>query len=149
MPASVRVIPRLFLVFLLLAIARLSVAADREWSAYLGDKSASHYSTLAQITPANVAQLAVAWTWQAGDARPGSSQIQCNPLMVDGVLYATTAQLKLAALDAATGRELWRFEPFEPNGVNLGWPTGPRVTIGAFYLDQGVGCRRSMPAPAG
>ena len=146
MPASVRVIPRLFLVFLLLSIARLSVAADREWSAYLGDKSASHYSTLAQITPANVAQLAVAWTWQAGDARPGSSQIQCNPLMVDGVLYATTAQLKLAALDAATGRELWRFEPFEPNGVNRGlayWAEGDdrRILFGSGRWLQAVDAR--------
>lgn len=145
-PASVRLIRHVIFVFLLLTGIRLSAAAGREWPAYLGDKSASHFSTLAKITPANVAQLAVAWTWQAGDVRPGSSQIQCNPLIVDGVLYATTAQLKLAALDAATGRELWRFEPFEPNGVNRGlayWAEGDdrRILFGSGRWLQAVDAR--------
>jgi quinoprotein glucose dehydrogenase len=108
-------------------LAHLFAAAGRDWSAYLGDKAASHYSTLAQITPGNVQQLQVAWTWQGGEARPNTSQIQCNPLMIDGVLYATNAQMKLVALDAGTGRELWRFAPAEPNGVNRGlayWADG-------------------------
>lgn len=118
-------------------------AAGKDWAAYLGDKSASHYSTLAQITPENVSQLQVAWTWHAGDARPDTSQIQCNPLVIDGVVYATTAQLKLAALDARTGRELWRFEPLEPNGVNRGlayWAEGDdrRILFGAGHWLQAV-----------
>ena len=103
-----------------LSLPPLEAAAGREWPAYLGDKAASHYSTLTQITPANVPQLEVAWTWRAGDARPDTSQIQCNPLVIDGVLYATTPQMKLVALDARNGHELWRFEPAEANGVNRG-----------------------------
>ena len=103
-------------------------AADKNWPTYLGDKSASHYSTLSQITPENVNQLEIAWTWNAGDAPEGDqTQIQCNPLVIDGVLYGTTPKLKLFALEAATGRELWRFEPQEPNGVNRGvafWTDG-------------------------
>ena len=95
-------------------------AAGRDWPVYLGDKAASHYSTLEQITPANVAGLQPAWTWHAGDARPDVSQIQCNPLVIDGMLYATTAQVNVVALEAATGRELWRFVPAEANGVNRG-----------------------------
>ncbi len=121
-------VPRAALLLALsLAISPLHAAAGREWSAYLGDKAASHYSTLTQITPANVPQLEMAWTWRAGDARPDTSQIQCNPLVIDGVLYATTAQMKLVALDARNGHELWRFEPADANGVNRGlafWAEG-------------------------
>ncbi len=72
----------------------------------MGDKAASHYSTLAQITADNVKQLQVAWTWRGNGARPDTSQIQCNPLIIDGVLYATTARMNVISLEAATGREL-------------------------------------------
>ncbi len=118
-------------------------AAGKDWSVYLGDKGASHYSELTQITPGNVADLQVAWTWHGGDARPDTSQIQCNPLIIDGVMYATTPQLKLAALDARTGKELWRFEPFEANGVNRGlayWADGDdrRILFGAGHWLQAV-----------
>jgi len=98
----------------------LHASAGRDWPVYLGDKAASHYSTLDQITPENVGQLELAWTFHGGEIRPDTSQIQCNPLVIDGVLYATTPALKVVALEAATGRELWRFAPAEPNGVNRG-----------------------------
>ncbi len=117
---------------LLVPLTDLYPAAGRDWPAYLGDKAASHYSTLDQITPGNVKGLEVAWTWHAGDARPDSSQIQCNPLVIDGVIYATTPAMKLVALDARTGTELWRFEPLEPNGVNRGltfWGEGAERRI--------------------
>ncbi|MEO6994518.1 MAG: c-type cytochrome, partial [Lacunisphaera sp.] len=118
-------------------------AAGRDWPVYLGDKSASHYSTLAEITPENVSQLQVAWTWHGGDARPDTSQIQCNPLVIDGIVYATTAQLTLVALDGRTGRELWKFQPKEPNGVNRGltyWADGDdrRILFGAGHWLQEV-----------
>jgi len=103
---------------LILPVPAVRAAAARDWPVYLGDKSASHYSTLSEITPANVSQLQVAWTWHAGDAREDKTQIQCNPLIIEGVLYGTTPQNRLVALDAATGRELWRFEPVDANGVN-------------------------------
>lgn len=90
----------------------LQAQAGRDWAAYLGDEHRSHYSTLDQINPQNVAQLQVAWTYESGDFKPGArSQIQCNPLIVDGVFYGLTAQLVVVALDAASGRELWRFDP--------------------------------------
>lgn len=116
---------------LLLPAASLRAAAH-DWPVYLGDKSASHYSALGQITPANITQLEVAWTWQAGDARENKTQIQCNPLIIDGVLYATSPQSKLVALDAATGRELWRYTPADANGVNRGlawWAEGEERRI--------------------
>ena len=61
----------------------------------------------------------MAWIYRSGDARTNNlSQIQCNPLIVDGVLYGTSPGIKLFALDAATGRELWRFDPFAAGGAN-------------------------------
>ena len=86
--------------------------AREEWRTYLGDPAASHRSPLSDITPANVRELEVAWTYDAGDASEhGTSQIQFNPLIVKGVLYGTSPGLRLFALDAATGEELWSFRP--------------------------------------
>lgn len=128
------------------AVAHGFAAADANWSVYLGDKGASHYSTLSQITRENVAQLEVAWTWHAGDARDNQTQIQCNPLVIDGIIYATTPQLKVVAIDAATGEELWRFIPFEPNGVNRGlayWADGDerRILFGVSHWLHAIDAR--------
>lgn len=109
-------------------------AADRDWPVYLGDAASTHYSTLRQIDTRNVHRLEPAWTYRSGDARSDNrSQIQCNPLIVGGVLYGTSPQLKLFALDADTGHQRWRFDPFAGNaeaaslGVNRGvvyWARG-------------------------
>jgi quinoprotein glucose dehydrogenase len=89
-----------------------AAAPEREWRVYLADRAASHHSPLDQIGPSNVRDLRVVWTYDAGDgAADGSSQIQCNPLVVKGVLYGTSPALRLFALDAATGEELWSFDP--------------------------------------
>lgn len=115
----------------------------QDWPAYLGDKAATHYSALDQITPANANQLEVAWIWEAGDARPDWTQIQCNPLVIDGIMYATTPSLNLAAVDARTGAELWRYETKEATGVNRGiawWEDGDerRILIGCGQWLQAV-----------
>jgi quinoprotein glucose dehydrogenase len=109
-------------------------SADEDWAVYLGDAASSQYSNLKQIHRKNVQQLEVAWTYQSGDARKDNrSQIQCNPIIIDGVLYGTSPGLKLLSIDAATGAERWRFDPFagETNnnavGVNRGvvyWKSG-------------------------
>jgi quinoprotein glucose dehydrogenase len=92
-------------------------AESTDWPTYLGDRANSHYSPLKQINARNVSKLEIAWTYQSGGARPdGRSQIQCNPLIIDGVLYGTSPALVLFALDAATGRELWRFNPLRGGG---------------------------------
>ncbi len=108
---------------LALAASRAPAAASKDWPVYLGDKGATHYSSLDQIRATNVSELQVAWTWSAGDKRPDTSQIQCNPLVIDGVVYCTSAAMKLVALDARSGRELWRFVPEDANGVNRGLAT--------------------------
>ena len=68
------------------------------------------YSPLTQIGPANVAGLRVAWSFDTHDAFEGS-EMQANPIVVDGVLYFTSPKLRVIALDAATGRQIWSFDP--------------------------------------
>jgi quinoprotein glucose dehydrogenase len=82
------------------------------WGAYHGGPENLHYSTIGQITPANVSKLKVAWTLDTGDAFEGS-EIQCNPLVLNGVIYATSPKLRVMAIDGATGKELWSFNPYE------------------------------------
>ena len=77
----------------------------RGWSEYLGGPDRNHYSALDQITPENVKNLEVAWEYHTLD----SGQVQCNPIVVNGVLYGVTASNGLFAVDAATGKELWKF----------------------------------------
>jgi len=60
----------------------------------------------------NVTRLQVAWTYDTGDAFPGSENA-VQSIVIDGVLYATTPKLRVIALDAATGKLLWSFDPNE------------------------------------
>lgn len=75
------------------------------WTEYLGGPERNHYSSLTQINKTNLNQLKVAWEYHTLD----SGQVQCNPIIVNGILYAVTATNKLFALDAATGKKLWTF----------------------------------------
>lgn len=100
-----------------------SVLPAAEWPVYLGDSGARHYSTLRELTPENVSRLEPVWTWRSGDMRGNKTQNQCNPLMVDGVIYVTTPGLAVAALDAATGVQRWRFESGQTAGLSRGLAT--------------------------
>ena len=106
-----------------------------DWGAYQGDKGVNQYANLTQINRSNVDQLEVAWTYNCGDADSlNRTQIQCNPLIIDGILYGSSPKLKYFALDAATGQEKWTFDPFSEQayeqfgmGVNRGlafWTDG-------------------------
>ena len=105
--------------------------SSSNWPVYRGGYSSSAYSDLAQINKDNVDQLEVAWTFHTGDAEVGNrSTIQCNPLIVNNRMYITSPKLKLIALEPSTGKEVWRFDPFEGErsvGVNRGvvyWENG-------------------------
>jgi quinoprotein glucose dehydrogenase len=96
-----------------------------DWLNVGNDKGGMRYSTLKQIDRSNVQQLKVAWTYSSGDASPGST-IECTPVVADGVMYVTTPALKVVALDAATGHEIWHYET-HAGGVNRGigyWSDG-------------------------
>jgi quinoprotein glucose dehydrogenase len=75
------------------------------WTEYLGGPERNHYSSLTQINKSNLSQLKVAWEYHTLD----SGQVQCNAIVVNGILYGVTATNKLFALNAATGKELWQF----------------------------------------
>src|SRR5262245_8774123 len=85
-------------------------AGKADWPVYGGSTDNIHYTKLTQISPANVNKLQIAWTYETHDEFQGS-EMQANPIVVDGVLYATSPKLKVFALDATTGKELWKFDP--------------------------------------
>lgn len=80
----------------------------RDWPRSHGDYTSSKYSGLKQITPDNVRSLEVAWTYRSGD-KPGN--VQVNPIIVDGVMYAPTSGNHIVAVNGATGKEIWRYKP--------------------------------------
>jgi len=84
---------------------------NADWPVYLGDAGRRHYSTLDQITRDNVRQLELAWVYDAGELRGRGSTMYTSPLVIDGVLYGLSPKLVAFALNAATGVELWRFDP--------------------------------------
>jgi quinoprotein glucose dehydrogenase len=87
---------------------------QRDWPRYRGDAGGTQYSSLAEIHAANVHRLQPAWTYHTGDATARST-MHVNPIVIDGVMYVTTPSLKAVALDAATGRERWVFDPSKYN----------------------------------
>lgn len=105
-------------------------ASNVDWPVYHGSDEKTHYTTLDQISPANVAQLQVAWTYDTKDAFEGS-EMQSNPVVIDGVLYAMSPKQRAFALDAATGQELWSFDP------TGGKFTGPRIRYRGVVVHGG------------
>jgi quinoprotein glucose dehydrogenase len=114
--------------------AGASAKGSQDWRTHGGDPGHRQHSPLAQINRDNVKKLAVAWTYRSGDAAADDrSQIQCHPIVVGSVLYATSPTLKVFALDAATGRELWVFDPFGAGALQ----TSLGVNRGVTYWEDG------------
>ncbi len=98
------------------------------WKVYRGDDGSNAYSKLDQINTNNVQTLKVAWTYKTGDSNPGTS-IQCNPIIIEGVLYASTAGSKIVALEAATGNKIWEYDPTS---------SGKEITAGVGGTNRGL-----------
>ena len=81
--------------------------ANANWDTYLGDPGRQHYSPLAQIDRENVAGLEEVWRYRSGEP---TSLMYTSPLIIDGVLYGLSPSLDVFALNASTGKELWRNE---------------------------------------
>ncbi len=92
----------------------ICLCADTEWPINGGPNNI-RYTTLTQINKENVSKLQVAWSYDAHDSFK-DSEMQSNPIVVDGMLYATTPKMRVIALDAVTGREIWSFDPSGGNG---------------------------------
>src|SRR5947207_14637572 len=112
--------PHALSLFLIVATCRQTFAQRSDWPVYGGSDDHTHYTKLSQIGPSNVGRLEVAWTYETHDEFSGS-EMQTNPIVVDGVLYGTSPKLRVFALDAATGKELWSFDP------NHGAPPTSRI----------------------
>lgn len=103
-----------------LAFAALAVTAPagagappEEWRAYGRTPLGDRHSPLAQVNGANVSRLAVAWRYRTGEAPPEGvrpPRLSATPIMVGGRLYLATPFGRVIALDAATGRELWKYD---------------------------------------
>ncbi len=98
---------------------KASMETGADWPVYGGNQAGNRYSPLNQINPGNVKDLQVAWTYNAAAddqnivPKPTRAmEIQCQPIVIDGILYATTPSLKVFALEAGTGKLLWNFNPF-------------------------------------
>jgi len=102
----------IFISFSLCSCNRSTKSDHATWRVYGGGPDNTRYSTLNQINRDNVKQLQVAWTFDTEDGSAGS-EMECNPIIVDGTLYATTPRSNVIALDAATGKLRWRFNPWD------------------------------------
>ena len=123
------------LVVMLFCATRFAYVPDTpntDWAEYNGDGTRSHYTPLDQITPDNVKYLHVAWTYASGgaDTVGNRTQMQCNPIVVDGVLYGVSANTQVFALNAATGQQLWKTALVDNGGTTSRgvtyWTNGTR-----------------------
>ncbi len=85
-----------------------------DWTVNRGAPNGSQFAALAQINATNVQKLRPAWEYHTGDAS-GRSSMYANPIVIDGTMYLSTPSLKAVALDAATGRQKWVFDPAKYN----------------------------------
>lgn len=108
------------LTLLSLACALRAGAQRVDWPTTSGDPGAMRYSSLNDINRENVSRLQIAWRWNTGErgmpaspgqlaARPGS--FQASPVVIGDTMYVSTGFAAVAALNAATGKPLWKFDP--------------------------------------
>ena len=110
--------PRSLAVLFAVPLLYAADPAPREWPVYGGGPESIRHSTLKQINRANVKQLTMAWSY---DAQDGPGGLQTSPIIVGGVLYANTPKSRAIALDAATGKLLWKFDSgLDLRGANRG-----------------------------
>jgi quinoprotein glucose dehydrogenase len=126
-----------------------------DWRVYGGDKGSTRYSPLTEINRSNVAGLKVAWVFHTGDMRADPpTTMECSPIVVDGVMYVTSASVKVFAVNAATGEKLWQFDPGPANqaahrGVTY-WASGGdrRILFTAANWLYALDARTGKPIPS-
>ncbi|HZK95552.1 MAG TPA: PQQ-binding-like beta-propeller repeat protein [Prolixibacteraceae bacterium] len=103
-----QIITSIFLFYMLLFSCKPTdnnnLQSGKDWNEYLGGPGRNHYSTLSQIDTSNVSKLKVAWIYNTRD----SGEMQCNSIIVNGILFGMTAKTFPFAIDAASGKEIWR-----------------------------------------
>lgn len=131
------VIPSLLLFGLATTVLAQDSGASRNWPAYGGGPGSIHYSKLKQINRTNAKNLRVAWTFDTEDSAPGAkTELEATPLAVNGVLYLISPKVRLFAVNAATGKQLWVFDPSEGRKV-----LGSTRNRGLTYWTDGTDAR--------
>ncbi len=121
----------------------------QDWPAYGGAPENNHYSTLAQINRTNVKQLAVAWSFDTQE----DGVLQASPIIIGGVLYGLTPTQKVFALDAATGKPLWKFDSgirgTQPDRGLAYWDDGKdkRILVGVMNFLYALDAATGKPIP--
>ncbi|MDQ6925789.1 MAG: PQQ-dependent dehydrogenase, methanol/ethanol family [Candidatus Eremiobacteraeota bacterium] len=121
-------------------IARARSAEPQNWLTYYGAYDGQRYSQLDQITTRNARRLGVAWQKDFAQDNPSAKKqaMEAAPIVVDGVMYVTTGgQTAVYALDARTGREIWKHETHVSDSLPLccGWVNrGVAVAEGRVYF---------------
>lgn len=106
------------------------------WTSYGGTKDANRYSSIDQINLDNVANLKEAWIFNTGDKDTANrSEMQCNPIVIEGTLYLTSSKMKLFALDPATGKQKWVFDPNTNSAEEIGFG----INRGLMYWEDEKG----------
>jgi glucose dehydrogenase len=129
---------------------RASAQKQQDWPAYGGGPENTHYSRLAQINRDNVKRLAVAWSFDTQE----EGGLQTSPLIADGVLYGLTPTQKVFALNAATGKLLWKFDSgirgTQPDRGLVYWADGNdhRVLVGVMNFVYALDATTGKPIPA-
>lgn len=95
-----------------------------DWLTYSGSYRSDRYSSLAQLTPANVAQLRVAWTYQCGEG-----SVEATPLAANGLIYLSCPPASVVALSPQSGRAIWKWSRTLPKSV---------TTVGFGRTNRGV-----------
>jgi len=136
----------------LLALAATTAAAQ-DWPSYGNDPGGSRWSPLAQIDRGTVERLTVAWRFSTGEAGPAfatrrRTSFEATPLVIDGTMYVSTPLGRVFALDAATGRERWRYDAVVARTSNFGDFTNRGVS---YWVDRraalGTRCRARIVLP--
>src|SRR5579863_2776841 len=121
-----------------------------DWPIYGGSPDNNHFSPLAQINRKNVKQLSVAWSFDTEE----SGGLQTSPIEVDGVLYGITPTQKVFALDAATGKLLWKFasgiKGTQPDRGLAYWADGRdhRIIVGVMNFVYALDAADGKPIAA-
>ena len=143
---------RLALLFplLFLLVPQFSAARQQDWPVYGGSAASTHYSSLNQINRTNVKNLQVAWTFDTAE----EGGLQTSPIVIDGILYGVTPSQKIFALDAATGKLLWKFDSgirgTQPDRGLAYWSDGhdQRILVGVMNFVYALNSETGKPIPS-
>ncbi len=127
----------------------------KNWGVYGGNSENIKYSSLKGINTGNVKNLKVAWVYSSGQtSATNTTDMKTNAIVVNGVLYGLNPQLKLFALDAATGKEKWVYDPgtVPEKGKNIGrgpFATSTKISRGVAFYRGSDDDQRILYTPGG